>query len=896
MKRKWYSTSIVKGILTAAAHLCVAVAAVNLVTFICISSVLSSADIAATKAEKYEESENFAEEVDNDSRQILNYLDEMRQFESEGKYDPDKPVDIISYYEKNIITGENESGLAYRLGDLVEWSREWSGDTGYEANGIIVCQRPNGMYSYFYKNDFRQKVSDGDLNLYIGDTPIMKYGALETEFFDELENGKFTLEAFPHSYPIYQGGTETIEQELAAAEAGGRLNIRDDVGNILYADCWSLDKSIEERFAPIGAESLLKAVENSTQLNGKLDDIGVMMRHVVRQMADEVENYEVRKEEWKSGNTNLTYLFADHTAKQLYSNNEEFNNYAKLDSYLSEIKEKQEYQYVKVGTTAAEFESSMTMDSVRSWIEMVEGHQTMTEEFTYIAAVDTSYPVAEKYAQTSVAYAEYAPQHGKSFGAAVSALVLLLVIVIWLTVIAGRRPEDEELHLNAFDRWKTEIAAAAVVVPWGICTVGGLFFGAFSVFFDYSKSIVSGTASTTILEPVGVNSLGMTIVVLYSFVTCAFFLTGYLSLVRRIKAGTFWKNSLLYMLVRAVGRMIEIFWKDRKLTSRTVLTVGGFIALHWILIMLFDRGSLWAFSAMLTVIAADAAALYFAAKNAIARQRIKEGVEKISAGNVDHEIDVTGLKGTDREVAEQINNIGGGLQQAVDVAVKSERLKTDLITNVSHDIKTPLTSIINYVDLLKRENLEDPKVRGYLDILEAKAQRLKTLTEDVVEASKVSSGNISLELMDVNLVEMLNQTIGETSEKMEKRNLEVIADFPEEPVTIHVDGRRMWRVLENIFNNAAKYAMPGTRVYADLRRVDGKMVFSLKNMSEQPLNITADELTERFIRGDVSRSTEGSGLGLSIAKSLTQMQGGTFDLYLDGDLFKVIITFPVVLK
>ena len=194
-------------------------------------------------------------------------------------------------------------------------------------------------------------------------------------------------------------------------------------------------------------------------------------------------------------------------------------------------------------------------------------------------------------------------------------------------------------------------------------------------------------------------------------------------------------------------------------------------------------------------------------------------------------------------------------------AMKSERLKTDLITNVSHDIKTPLTSIINYVDLLKRENLQDPKIQGYLDVLEAKAQRLKTLTEDVVEASKVSSGNISLEMMDVNLVEMVNQTIGEFSEKMEAKKLTIVASLPEEQAIVHVDGRRMWRVLENIFNNAAKYAMPGTRVYADLRVNEGKVSFSLKNVSENPLNINAEELTERFIRGDVSRSTEGSGTG-----------------------------------
>jgi len=225
--------------------------------------------------------------------------------------------------------------------------------------------------------------------------------------------------------------------------------------------------------------------------------------------------------------------------------------------------------------------------------------------------------------------------------------------------------------------------------------------------------------------------------------------------------------------------------------------------------------------------------------------------------------------------------------------MKSERLKTDLITNVSHDIKTPLTSIINYVELLKQEDFKDPKIRRYIEVLEQKSQRLKTLTEDVVEASKVSSGNITLEFMNLNLVEMIQQTSGEFEEKFKAGDLEEVTNLPNEEIVIRADGRRLWRVLSNIYNNAAKYAMQGTRVYADLEKKDGMACFSLKNISARPLNIPASELTERFIRGDVSRSTEGSGLGLSIAQSLTEMQGGTFELYLDGDLFKVTIKFPV---
>ena len=278
------------------------------------------------------------------------------------------------------------------------------------------------------------------------------------------------------------------------------------------------------------------------------------------------------------------------------------------------------------------------------------------------------------------------------------------------------------------------------------------------------------------------------------------------------------------------------------------------------------------------------------------KEKLKKGIEEIALGNMEYQIPLQGLRGENLKLAEMINGIANGFHMAVEEAMKNERLKTDLITNVSHDIKTPLTSIINYVAILKQSDIADPKIQGYLDILEAKAQRLKTLTEDVVEASKVSSGNISLEYMDVDLVEMIQQTEGEMAEKFEARNLKMIVNLPAEPAVVHVDGRRMWRVLENIFGNAAKYAMPGTRVYADLKLEEDTVDLSLKNVSEHQLNISADELTERFIRGDLSRSSEGSGLGLSIAQSLTTMQGGTFNLYLDGDLFRVNIRFPRVKK
>ena len=273
--------------------------------------------------------------------------------------------------------------------------------------------------------------------------------------------------------------------------------------------------------------------------------------------------------------------------------------------------------------------------------------------------------------------------------------------------------------------------------------------------------------------------------------------------------------------------------------------------------------------------------------------QIADAIEKIAGGDTSYQMNLAGLEGKELKVGNMINSIGTGLERALQEQVKSERLKADLITNVSHDIKTPLTSIINYVDLLKREQIPGERAQEYLKVLDQKSQRLKNLTEDLVEASKASSGNVKLEMTTLDIVEMIWQTNGEFEEKFATRSLELVSTLPESSILIEADGRHLWRVLENVYNNAFKYAMEHTRVYTDLELKDDKVYFTIKNISANPLNVQGEELTERFVRGDVSRTTEGSGLGLSIAQSLTKLQGGTFEILIDGDLFKVRVGFGI---
>ena len=280
---------------------------------------------------------------------------------------------------------------------------------------------------------------------------------------------------------------------------------------------------------------------------------------------------------------------------------------------------------------------------------------------------------------------------------------------------------------------------------------------------------------------------------------------------------------------------------------------------------------------------------------------LKKGAEELASGNTDYEIDTSHMMWEFKHHGENLNRIKDGIQVAVEDRMKSERMKTELITNVSHDIKTPLTSIISYVDLLKKEQLDNRTALEYVEVLDRQSARLKKLIQDLIDASKASTGNLNVHLEETNIRVLLEQAMGEFTEKMEKRGLRTVITYNAEPVTVMADGQLLWRIFQNIINNIEKYAQDNTRVYID---VDGEILqqddsgivkrnnmlkVTFKNISRDALNVSGDELMERFVRGDSSRNTEGSGLGLSIARSLAELQGGNLEIIVDGDLFKVVL-------
>ena len=878
MKGKGYRSSSVKAIWIVIAHLAAVAAAVCAAMFVMIYQTGIRLD---DRGKSYTESEAFEKQVSNRGSDILVSLaaqDDINYLKNAGS---SAVIDLAEFEEKGNtrdsirdLSLKNTSGLAYSVSDLLEWGKDWEANY-YEGvydedSQVIRCESSDGTSHYFYRTDFKKMVADGTLKINYN-TDFLE----EDDFESKTESEKLDTVA-DELYYRYTSQSENIG------------NVTDTRTNTEYPGCFFVELSqLDEKFAPQGAENILDAVNKSTEWNGRLEDaykeLFTLLDCIRAIQSDEQFNdYETSLAsvfhsvgDYTEGITNLTYLFADKETQTIYTNKKAYSSYAQLEQNLEKIfKEK---AYAVVYPELSECVTNIPGADLQVWNHTID-QSFDTKDFVFAVSVDTKFSVADSMADEAENYETYSKLMFLMLAGAIFGSVLWLIGMVWLTVTAGRRPEDEEIHLNGFDRWYTEIAAGAVIGIW------------------LAGTIISGTLIAN-------SSLGYSHAVVTVIVTClicgtytmAWFLIGYLSLVRRIKAGTLWKNSLIRTVLKWIGKcsgkladFARAFSRNTAEKIKVLLVGGAFLFLQFLIIgCVFSGAGVF----LLALMAVDVAVMIFAIRKADGQDRIMDGLKKISDGELQYKIKTDTLTGKQKVMAEYINNIGGGLDAAVENSLKKERMQTELITNVSHDLKTPLTSIINYVDLMKRENPTDPKIQEYLRILDEKSQRLKVLTEDVVEASKASTGNIKLEMNDIDFVEMVQQVIGEFEEKFQEKNLTMMVHFTDEPSIIYADGQRMWRVLENVFGNVVKYAMEGTRVYAEISNRNKKVTFSLKNISAQPLNISADELTERFIRGDVARNTEGSGLGLSIAKSLTELQGGEFKLYLDGDLFKVMITF-----
>lgn len=424
-----------------------------------------------------------------------------------------------------------------------------------------------------------------------------------------------------------------------------------------------------------------------------------------------------------------------------------------------------------------------------------------------------------------------------------------LLSFIYLVIVIGRKSfQDKKVHLYAVDKLYNDVnimLASIIIISYGAIVD--------NLFEDIIKVIVP------VMLPIIVISLYVI-----------------LTLVKHIKNKTLIKHTLIYMLIHKLVQFFGEVYRSGSIGVKTVLIVIGYPVLIALTFFMFP----------ITI----GLAAWITLKRVKSFQEIQDGIEKIKAGNLHHRIEID-RDGEFKKLADNINTITDGLNKAMENELKSERLKSELITNVSHDIRTPLTSIITYVDLLKYE--KDPtKIKEYIEVLDQKSKRLKTLTDDLFEASKASSGNIPVQLDTIDIVSLINQGLGEVSDKIEAQDLNFRLNYPKDKLLILADGKLLWRSIENLLSNIFKYALKGSRVYVSIEDLGNECLITFKNISAYELNISADELMERFKRGDESRSSQGSGLGLSIAKSLIEVQKGRFEIEIDGDLFKAMIYLP----
>lgn len=842
---------------------------------------------------EFEESEVYHDLFRTAVSDIIQLVVIRDLFETDGRFDPVKQIDVTEYAAR-IGEGEDCAITAvYDLDDLIKWGKYGTTLTKHIMNihefvnyfGDVIYPENFGFDEYdqlcfegFYRLG-KDTLDTGEVPLGPDGLPVegaepAYYGksleelaaVKEAMSLPKLSEKQFEDLAF--SYIMTQN-----PQGLRVFREDGVIQITVQIMNCRYATV-------------AGEKQLIRSADNWV-------DYLRLQNNVVKtieSLAERFEKYQVCSRTYAAGKSNVKYavrMMTDEGIVRTYTNVPNLE-----DASDEEVTE----SFAEYRRYLIYYPDSLTFlgNTVTSEAEIrgyISDYDYANPDTTHIwLGVDTSYAAEDAFYNANAVYNRIVPNMGRFIALFVLLLVLWLGIGIYLSVTAGvavGENGEKICYLKRFDHLWTEVLL--------------LLAALFVLGSRYGFSLLSNIVENP--ETAATQMLGIRLSVIYQYGMFALFgiylnlavgIVWY-SLVRRLRARSLWEDSLLHYVGIGAGKLVRFIFSHRNSVISVLLPYNLFLFLNLAAVVFVYRlleAKMPAIIVIVCTVVFDGIVGVLFFRRSGEQDEIVEGINRIRNGEVDYKLDTKSLHGSNRELADAVNNIGEGIGKAVKTSMRDEQMKADLITNVSHDIKTPLTSIINYVDLLKRMEIKEEPARDYIDILVNKAQRLKQLTDDLVEASKISSGNIELEREKVNLTELLNQGIGEFSERLEESRLQVIFEESSTPAYIYADSRRMWRVVENLLNNICKYALEGTRVYFDVKSENGRVCASVKNISKQQMNISPEELTERFIRGDLARSTEGSGLGLSIAQSLTRVQGGEFTIYLDGDLFKITLDFP----
>lgn len=844
---------------------------------------------------EFEESIVFHEIMEDDLREVAVQAVIRKQMEGEnGIYDSSKEVNISAYANRKDISYSGGVTAYYSLEDLLKWYRHGITfntksftsleslldylEVGY-AQSSNIRQFGTGVESPFLEEQEKTSSDKIQIDLQDGNLLDSKTTASEDASSERDKQAYLQSQYALLNYTLDMYGIN--HYELLSGESGETIYV------VSMLNCNYLSKDGRK-------------LEDIAQT---WEEYGILQKNAINTISDLGYNYEIYndiKELFNQEITNVRYCIEIEENGQLITYSNDGLQEMERDGYYHDLG-----VYVTYQPGSMMFDTNTALYEGTLWDIFYEHEYTLNEDASIWFGVDTKYPVQDIYQQAAVTHT-HLKDVWTYIGVAVSAVVVWVFLLTFLSVTTGRTYDEDEkvvVRLHWFDYVPMEVA---LLLASGIYIAEGLYIiGLVDSFSMHDRVLFEKMEEALHIGGVAAFFASLT------------FTLFWFSLIRRLKKHTLIKNSICYMICSSIHNLVKrvtlkikgllfVSYDKKGTVSRTLQPLVFYVLLNVFLGLLlgftwgrYRYNSVYVLLVMVMSsipVSLDVLGVYVLVRNNLKRMQIVDGIDRIREGEMDYKVDTRSLHGENLKLAIAVNNIGEGIKHAVEASMRDERMKADLITNVSHDIKTPLTSIINYVDLLKRERIETEPVKGYIEVLDVKSQRLKQLTDDLVEVSRISSGNLVLNLERINLIELMKQAVGEFSEKLEEKNISVVQNYAEDLFVIQADSRHMWRVIENLFHNICKYTLSGTRVFVDIQKMEydehKKIVLTIKNISAQPLKVRPEELMERFIRGEESRTTEGSGLGLSIASSLTEVQGGKFNIVLDGDLFKVILFFP----
>lgn len=815
------------------------------------------------------------------------------QLESNGEFDPAKVIDVTEFI--NQMKGQNSQSLVsadYELEKLIKWNRY-----GMEMQ-TVTFQSKFDFLTYFGYENLISVIEDDQAYAAYGINPPSN-----NDWKQQDGSSISTLngdEDYDFDFIEEQQAYERMEKYISLV--GGE----DMLYQAIVSKLEAMDVKVEEQDRSgqtiISLQMLDNRYETTTNQTIKAsckswEDYYLLETNVmetIRTIGNNYDQYQKQNDNYAYGKTNVLYYVENGSQKEqkeyysnmpseiaLLSDADRTAYFEKVGKYIYFSPDEMIFK-TNTGITEKEMLENISdqqlvfSEDTRIWI-CVNGRFTVMGDLFYQAQETYKNMISNVWAVLLIC----------GFG-----FVAWFIIWIYISCYTGKKSSDEKdgNYLYILDKIPLEIIFVLFL---------GVSFAVWHGFGYLKESIVENSYNQ--YEYHRVMQSGLTKRYLILIISASGFFIGmfytnlWYSVLRRWRMHFLWQGSALQRATRTLINMGHRIGKGRNMLITRLMPYNIFILFNiWSVLWLYDNSNARTvvyYLIGILLLLVDVAVGWWFFQRSLERLEILEGAEKIGQGNIDFEVDTSEFHGENVALGEAVNHMGEGIRHSVAKSLKDERMKTDLITNVSHDIKTPLTSIINYVNLLKRENITQEPAMGYIQVLDAKSQRLKQLTDDLVEASKISSGNIVLHMEKINLTELVRQSLGEFEEKFEEKKLIPIFEAKGSNHDILADSRRMWRVVENLLNNVAKYALAGTRVYISVFEEENKITMEIKNVSENALNIKPEELTERFIRGDVSRSTEGSGLGLSIVKGLVEVQKGDFRLEVDGDLFKAYVIF-----